>query len=228
MQDRIKHMNEMRYTNLMIFDHFSTRSFAAAVTDLGDGGLMIVLSVLIALYLALAGHRRGALAMLGALCFAALGIAALKLLFIGCQARFGWVTIRSPSGHAALSSAVYGTLLVLLSQRLPARWRYGPWLGLVPLILGIGYTRVYFHYHNWQEVLLGFGIGLLAVFVVWLGLLRTQAVPPFRARWATLVLVVTLIGLHGTHVRMEVLLHELAMRLRVHTPCAVAASTGKG
>lgn len=191
-----------------------------AVTDLGDGALMIALTVVIALYLLVSGHRRGSLALVAALMMSAGAIALLKLIFIGCEARFGLHDIRSPSGHAALSAAVYGTILVLLTQRLPTGWHVVPWLVLLPLILLIAASRIYFTFHTVEEVGLGLLVGLLSVVSVWGILLRRGETPPFRARWASLALVLTLISLHGIHIGAESWMHELAMRLRVHTPCA--------
>lgn len=224
MQDRINDLDPIRYTNFMTYEAFSFRNWAMAVTDLGDGGLMIALTAVIALYLLVSGYRNGALAMVGALLISAGTIALLKLIFIGCETRFGLHDIRSPSGHAALSAAVYGTILMLLTQRLPAGWRIVPWFGLVPLVLVIAATRIHLHFHTPAEVALGLTIGLCSVLCVWALLLRGGQLPPFRARWAALALVLTLVTLHGVHIGAEVWVQRLATMLRVHTPCATEIS----
>jgi undecaprenyl-diphosphatase len=70
-----------------------------------------------------------------------------------------------PSGHAMVSTAFYGFLAYLLLMNLPGRW--GQWCSgvLIILIILIGISRVYLNVHFASDVLAGFILGGLLVFV---------------------------------------------------------------
>jgi undecaprenyl-diphosphatase len=72
-----------------------------------------------------------------------------------------------PSGHATMSMALYGFLIFLIWHMMPAgKLRVFMSILLSILILGIGYTRVYLGVHYPTDVLAGFMIG--GVFI-WIG-----------------------------------------------------------
>ena len=52
-------------------------------------------------------------------CAAAIGV--LKLVFGACSHRLTMLQIHSPSGHTAMSTAIYGSLALLIGASLPMR-----------------------------------------------------------------------------------------------------------
>lgn len=71
-----------------------------------------------------------------------------------------------PSGHSAGSMVVYGLLAYLAFHTLP-----GPWGGIVAVLLGllilsIGLSRIYLGAHFASDVLGGWALGALGLFVI--------------------------------------------------------------
>ncbi|MBV8776996.1 MAG: hypothetical protein JO258_07350, partial [Alphaproteobacteria bacterium] len=86
------------------------------VTDCGDSAVTLPLALLTLIYLAAIAGRRAALCWLLAVGAAAIAIGLLKLAFGACGPMAG--VIVSPSGHTAMSTAIYGSFAVLASRRL--------------------------------------------------------------------------------------------------------------
>src|SRR5689334_15789975 len=80
---------------------------AQAITELGEPTLLIPLSVLLCTFLAIRS-RAWALRWTQAFLLCAVGITALKVCFIACPQ--GALGLRSPSGHAAISSLFFPSL----------------------------------------------------------------------------------------------------------------------
>ena len=71
-----------------------------------------------------------------------------------------------PSGHAIMSVTFYGTLLYILLHTVDIEWlKYLLTIVLVLLILLIGYSRVYLRVHYASDVLAGFIIGILWLWI---------------------------------------------------------------
>lgn len=65
-----------------------------------------------------------------------------------------------PSGHAMMSLVAYGMLGYFLYRRLRQRWaRVAVSVGLIVLILLIGFSRIYLGVHYLSDVLAGFLVG---------------------------------------------------------------------
>jgi len=82
-----------------------------------------------------------------------------------------------PSGHAMLSTVVYGLVLALVWSRLPPRARPFAAASVIALVVLIGFTRVALGVHHLSDVLAGFAMG-----AAWLALctwLRQRA----EERW---------------------------------------------
>ncbi|QLE58720.1 phosphatase PAP2 family protein [Nostoc sp. TCL26-01] len=69
-----------------------------------------------------------------------------------------------PSGHAMVSTAVYGYVGYVLAQEFP-QWRQPILAATVTLILAIGFSRLYLGVHWPTDVLAGYAIGLLWLIV---------------------------------------------------------------
>jgi len=187
------------------------------VTDFGDSAVTLPLVLAVALCLASGGEARAAARLLlpVGLCGAAVG--GLKLLFGSCGGAIaGWAQA-SPSGHVAMSGAVYGTLALLLARPLP--W---PARGLVAaaaaaLVGLIAVSRVVVRAHSVAEVLAGLALGLLAV-ALSAGLTRDTPPLRLRARWLLGVGAAVLFATHGLISPAELHLRALAGLIRGAIP----------
>jgi membrane-associated phospholipid phosphatase len=187
------------------------------VTDFGDSAVTVPLSLLVLAFLWGAGQRRVALAWIVAIGAAAMGIGVLKLVFGACGTAITTADIVSPSGHTAMSTAVYGSFAWLISGRFPARCRPLLALAAAILIVAIGWSRVVLHDHSRAEMLVGFlvGAGALALFRAMLG---RDAAPPLPLKWLLLCGAVVIAVMHGTRWMVEPVVHRLAWDFRLALP----------
>jgi membrane-associated phospholipid phosphatase len=136
-------------------------SLIQTFTRLGDSALLLPLGLVLALLVGTLQSRRAGLWLLG--CFAlCVGTTALvKLAFMTCAPLWG-SDIVSPSGHASMSTAVYGAL-GLVAARQCAGWRQPAFLlGSLGLAALIALTRVPVGAHSLAEVAVGLAIGSMA------------------------------------------------------------------
>jgi undecaprenyl-diphosphatase len=141
-----------------------------AVTWLGDRiVLAIVVLAAVAVLLARRLRRAAFILMLTALAGFPLS-EGVKVLMHRQRPDVPWrvITLPSswsfPSGHALESTAVYGTLALVVGRRLRARrWRAAVFALGVALPLLIGFSRVYLGVHYLSDVLAGWAGGLILV-----------------------------------------------------------------
>lgn len=190
------------------------------ITHFGDSGLLSVLSLFCALYLYASGNRRAAAALSGALllCIGAMGF--LKIYFLGCHHLFPSLGIRSPSGHAAMGVAIYGTLALIAMKRLTGAWRWVPPLAAALLAGAIAASRVALGAHSVNEVLLALGVGGAIVALSYV-VIRPVNYVSFRARYLVLVCLVAIALLYGSHAPAEVFLNRLTALLKANLPFCV-------
>ena len=164
-----------------------------------------------------AGQRRVAVAWVVAIGAAAVAIGVLKLVFGACGSMITTAHIVSPSGHTAMSTAVYGALALLIGGRFPPSYRRGLALAAAIVIVGIGWSRVMLHDHSRAEILVGFlvGAGALALFRAMLG---PDAVAPLPLKWLLLCGAVLIAVMHGTRWMVEPVVHRLAGDFRFVFP----------
>ncbi|CCG42677.1 phosphatase PAP2 family protein [Magnetospirillum molischianum] len=187
------------------------------ITDFGDSAVTLSLAVTVAICLAIGGEARAAVRLLLpiALCGAVAG--GLKLLFGSCGGAIaGWVQA-SPSGHVAMSGAVYGTLALLLARPLPlsARWLTA---GAAATLVGlIAVSRVIVQAHSVAEVLAGLALGFLAVALY---AVLNRDTPPLHlhVRWLLGGCAVVLLSTHGLILPAEVYLRAIAEVIRTAIP----------
>jgi undecaprenyl-diphosphatase len=136
----------------------------AAVTRLGAGEFLALVSVVAALVFWLAKHPRSAIYMAVVAAGVAAMNAGLKLLFARERPeeilRLADTSGYSfPSGHAMAGAGIYGALAVVLFTRYrKLKW---PSLGLCALLVGaVGLSRAYLHVHYPSDVIAGWGLGL--------------------------------------------------------------------
>lgn len=141
----------------VVHDHSSGAAtwFFIAVTVVGGGPGLGVLTGVAAVVLALRGRRRPAVALIGGLALSEVVVVALKLAFRRARPTLwaspwpalGW---SFPSGHAMTSSAVAAIAVGLLW---PTRWRTAALVVAVPAVLLVGLSRVYLGVHYPSDVL---------------------------------------------------------------------------
>ena len=185
------------------------------VTDFGDSAVTLPLALLILAFLAARAPRLAACWMLTiAACAGA--IAALKLVFGACGAPLA-MPIVSPSGHTAMSTAVYGMLALLAGSQLSPLPRRAVYAGAGIAILGIALSRVILHDHTPSEIALGFVVGAGAV-AAFRTLLRHDAPPALPVKSLLLGSAGIVALLHGSRWVFEPAVHRLAGELRFVLP----------
>lgn len=178
------------------------------ITDCGDSAITIPLSLLIFCMLAGGVSTRAAIGWLIPIgsCIAIIGLA--KFLFLSCGRHFLSITF-DPSGHAAMSMAVYGSLGLLVGASTPRRWHPAVFAATLLFIVAIAVSRVILGDHTPAEVLAGLVVGAATV----LGF--KWALPEARLTgwplWLLILTSILLIALiHGTRWPAEEILRGLA------------------
>jgi len=187
------------------------------LTDFGDTAVTVPFAVLVLGFLLAARERRLALGWGLVIFGAASAMAALKLASTVCGYPFAGAGLASPSGHSAMSIAVYGGFAAIagFSLRPPAR---AALIGTTAiLVTGITASRAIEGYHTKVEVAIGLAVGLGA-----LGAMIAIAVR-HRARrlplaWLAAGALVVFALFHGTRWPAERAIHRLAWWLDILRP----------
>jgi hypothetical protein len=139
------------------------RAVWSFVSDFGDTAVTVPLALLMGCSLLVARHFRLALGW----CLAILGcaglIGALKLLLAVCGHSLAGAALSSPSGHTAMSTAVYGGFAAMLGISLQRPARQVLTAATAALVLGIAASRAALHYHSAAEIGVGLAVGSMAL-----------------------------------------------------------------
>ena len=179
---------------------------AIFITDFGDGAVTVPLAAVTMVILFALRRPRLALGWGVSIAACAGTIGALKLALAACCHRSG---LASPSGHVAMSAAVYGGLVLLLAGSLAPLERRAAAIGAALLVAAIAASRIALHEHSIAEVVIGLVVGgaaLAALRVV------VAAVPPgfLPVIWFGAAAAITIIVMHGTRWHTEGAIHALA------------------
>ena len=187
------------------------RPITVFVTSFGGQGVILPILLLVTLILLLSGQKKAAFWWAFSVALVLGLVLVAKIGFIPCSGYFPGLGLRSPSGHAGASMAVYGGLAVLVARLAPTRVLAGMALfcGL-GLALAIAVTRVVLGAHTVSETVLGGAIGLIAP-----ALLASRAdlfVRPIRLRWIWLMVapVIVVALLHGVELGAESVIERVA------------------
>ncbi|HTH16593.1 MAG TPA: phosphatase PAP2 family protein [Magnetospirillum sp.] len=180
------------------------------VTDLGDTAVTLPLAALVLGFLLAAVWWRAALAWLAAIGGCGLALALLKIALQSCS-RVLVTDIHSPSGHTAMSVAVYGGLAVVLGLPLGRTARVLLAIAAGLLALTVGASRIAVHAHTLPEVLIGGAIGLLAV--AWLRPRLELPQRPLPLLWLFPAVLAVIAAMHGAHWQIEERIRLLAAAL---------------
>ena len=184
-----------------------------AITNLGDSAVTGTLSLGLFAYLLAQREKKAALALAVAVGMATLTIFLGKLaLYTRCDNAPLFWNLASPSGHTAISIALYGMFAVLVSSAQTGRYRLYPYFAAAPLVTLIALSRLFLHLHSTGDVVAG-GIVGLACLGAGRFLMRGEKVscrwPPFA-----FIALILFIGLFGLHFPAERLINLLSAYLR--------------
>jgi membrane-associated phospholipid phosphatase len=181
---------------------------AAFLTDFADEAVLLPAAALIAVLLALAGWRRGAIAW--SLAFVGtLGlILLLKLALGGCGQRIAGGELESPSGHTAAAGVFYGSILACVTQRAFGR-SVLTLASVLAVVALIGGSRIVLGVHTIAEVCLGAAVGFSAA----LAMVRLAGPLPANDRRVAMTLLPAaflVILLHGLRLPAEAAIRDFA------------------
>jgi membrane-associated phospholipid phosphatase len=187
------------------------------VTDCGDSAVTVPLALLTLVFLISAGQRRIALAWVLAIGGCAFAIAVLKLAFGACGQEMAIARIASPSGHTALSTAIFGSLALLVGATLSPGRRAALYFATAVALVGIAWSRLVLQFHDEAKIAIGFLVGVGGI-VGFRAALRRQAAPALPLKWLVLCGAVLVVAMHRTRWMVEPIVHRLAWELRFVLP----------
>ncbi|MDR3424557.1 MAG: phosphatase PAP2 family protein [Alphaproteobacteria bacterium] len=188
-------------------------TYLLLITSLGNAVVVGALVITACVYLVVAGSRRPALALACAFGLAALGVCVAKLLCMGCHSNPLDPALRSPSGHVAISTAVYGMLTAIITARMN-RWQSVlAWIGAISLILLIAASRVLLGFHTFDEVIVGFVIGGTSYALARRFALRKETIK-FNGLALAATAAVVIVIFHGVQFPFEQAIQWLALYIR--------------
>lgn len=182
------------------------------LTDFADQAVVLPLAAAISITLLLLGWWRGAIGWVLAVPATLAIILSLKIIFYACHAVLPDFGVRSPSGHTASATVVYGGLLALFGKRgVGHTTRHLLLIALAAVLLALlfGFSRVDLGLHTVPDVLVGGVVGIIgAILFV---LLAGQPPEGFR-RWTLGAVALTVAVLcHGRELQAEETIQRLAI-----------------
>jgi membrane-associated phospholipid phosphatase len=188
------------------------------VTDFGDTAVTVPLAIVMFGFLLTTRQPVLALGWACAIIGCAGTIGALKIGLAACGYPLGGVGLSSPSGHTAMSTAVYGGYAAVLGSTLAPAARRSLAGATVTLLVAIAVSRAILHYHSPLEVVIGLGVGLATLAAIFL--LATRYRSPERLPLGRLALCVAIVALafHGERWPAERAIHRLAGLLSILRP----------
>lgn len=187
------------------------------ITDCGDSAVTLPLALLVSVFLFASGERCLGHAWIATVAGCAIAIGMLKLVFGACDGEIAGGHIVSPSGHTAMSTAIYGSLALLAATRLRPRARFLTYAIAAAGVIGIALSRLVLHEHNVPEIMVGWLVGASAV-ALFAKLLGRREAPSLPFGWLLLSGVVLVAILHGTRWKIEPAVRHLAGILRLVLP----------
>jgi membrane-associated phospholipid phosphatase len=191
--------------------------FVRQLTDFGDSAVVLPLALLVFILLLAGRERRLAIAWLLSVGGCGLVMLVLKLAFTACGHPLTPFRIFSPSGHTAMSTAVYLSAALLIGATEGPLARMLILAASMWLVAAIGVSRVILDRHNLAEVLIGLAVGLAAV-AVFYAVLRRRPNPTISIRWLVGGGFTLAMAMHGTRLMIEPAVHSVAGAFRLTLP----------
>src|SRR5258708_728184 len=183
------------------------------ITDLGDAARLVPASILLITYLAYLRSTRAAVILVSTLALCAGTTLVLKVGLNACGLDAGTFDLRSPSGHASLSTTFYSCFALMFAVDRGAYTRALLLAGSAALIAAIAISRILIEAHTVSEVALGLLVGLACV--GWFGV-RYFRHPPLRLPWPPILFGASdvLVATQGWHLSPEDAIRQLAALVR--------------
>jgi membrane-associated phospholipid phosphatase len=178
------------------------------LSDFADQQVMLPLGFALAVALAVAGWKRGALAWIGIIVGVLGSLTVLKIVLLACGWRWSHGELNSPSGHTASAALFYGGF-ALLVLRPGGIARAVLFLAPPALAVVVGFSRIELHNHTVAEVVVGAMLGVAGAFLLPL----LAGTPPARLplRWLLPPAVLVVVLLHGHRLQAESVLHHFTI-----------------
>lgn len=152
-----------------------TDTLMVAIAELGGSQVALPMAAAVALWLCWRRAYQAAMHWLGALAFGFVLTVLLKWLLQVPRPQVladNMFAYGFPSGHAVLSTVLFGFLAVLVARETAPRWRWLPYLSAALIAVLTGFSLLYLGAHWLTDVLAGLCLGLLWVLVLGLGYYR--------------------------------------------------------
>lgn len=184
-------------------------NFLSVISDAGDGAVLLPLALLLVAALWRYHSRAAATTLIAAIVACGAIMIVLKATLIACGQTWNAGVI-SPSGHAGMSTTVYGALGIIAARQAP-RWQQpGIVLASWLFVAAIALSRVILGAHSYAEVGLGLLVGFAALCLFAIPYFRRHKAPLNFAPLVALSLT-TVVILHGIHLPVERLLNRIAL-----------------
>ncbi len=172
------------------------------ITELGDATVTLAVTLATLFWLAWRRNWRGAAYEVAAVAVACLFAALFKttLHVQRPEAIYsGWDVFAFPSGHSAVTTALYGFLAIVVAWEVSARWRFAVASAAAVLVVGVAFSRVYLGAHWISDVLAGLAFGVAWAALLAIAYLRRNP-PPVRAAGLCAATGATLLVVGAAHI----------------------------
>ncbi|HWK48170.1 MAG TPA: phosphatase PAP2 family protein [Stellaceae bacterium] len=172
------------------------------ITDLGNPMIVGAAALVTTIWLWVSRQRDMAQVFAVAAIATAVATTTLKLVSITLGGELYdtifYMSTGAPSGHTALSAAIYGGIAMLFAVGSRGALRIGAPLLLLTAIIGVGFTRVALGSHTPADVVAGFLVGgSFAAVVGFVAARRQREWPPLMPLLASVLAVGLLLHLSG-------------------------------
>lgn len=187
------------------------------LTDFGDTAVTVPLAIVLTVFLLALRQWRLAIAWALVITGCAGIITVLKLALRVCGHPLAGSALNSPSGHTAMSIAVYGGIAIVAGTTLTPVARGALFFAAVIFSFAIAVSRAVVGSHSPIEVAIGLGVGSAALAVMMAVALhyRPRALP---LQWLVAGVLLVFVLFHGTRWPAETAIHHLARWLDVLRP----------
>lgn len=173
-----------------------------ALTELGDAAVTIPVAAVVLVWLFWRRAWGDALYWLTAIGFGTLAVTIIKVVLKvprPVALYSGTETYSFPSGHATLSTVIYGFLAVLVAGTFRPRWRWTPYATTALLIVGIAFSRLYLGAHWLADVTAGVSLGTAWVALLAIARERRTPLAPVSIHGLATVALLGFLSAAGRH-----------------------------
>lgn len=179
------------------------------LTDFGDTAVTVPLALLMVGFLFAAKEPRLAIGWGLAIVGCAGAIGGLKLVFAVCGHPIDGARVASPSGHTAMSVAVYGGFAAVVGAILKGPARATLIAGAAIPVIGIPLSRTIVSGHTKIEVVVGLAVGIAALAAI-IAIVARHRPGRLPLAWLAAGTLTVFVLFHGTRWPAEQTIHGFA------------------